>query len=293
MPNLFNQSDHEDKLRKIMAIIPTRPTTQTPPPPANQQARAKVAFAAIPEKKGQRVVLYGTGGIGKTTLACLLEDAAFIDLDESLPILKKQLKEIGAPIPKVAQASNWQEVRNVLQADGWDSVKNIIIDTATKLEEFAVAHTLKTVKRENGGVATGVEDYGYGKGYQFVFDSFLPILGDLDRHVRAGRNVILIAHECTANVPNPGGENFIRYEPRLQSPASGKASIRLRIKEWADHVLFLSYDIAVDKKGKAQGSGTRTLYSAELPSFMAKSRTTDKQFDVAIGDATIWDNILK
>ena len=270
--------------------FPIRPQT---PQPANQQARSKVTFSAIAEKKGQRVVLYGTGGIGKTTLACWLEEAAFIDLDESLPILKKQLKEIGAPMPKVAQATSWQEVRNVLQSDGWDGIKNIIIDTATKLEEFAVAHTLKTVKADGGSIAKGVEDYGYGKGYQFVFDTFLPILGDLDRHVRAGRNVVFIAHECTANVPNPGGENFIRYEPRLQSPSSGKASIRLRVKEWADHVLFLSYDIAVDKKGKAQGSGTRTLYTQELPSFMAKSRTTDKQFDVAVGDATIWDNILK
>lgn len=273
---------------------PIRPNqTSTPPPPANQQSKTKVFFSAIAEKKGQRVALYGTGGVGKTTLACLLPNTVFIDLDESLPILKKQLKEIGAPIPKVAQAGSWQEIRSVLQADGWDGVENIVIDTATKLEEFAVAHTLKTVKREGGSIATSVEDYGYGKGYQFVFDTFLPILGDLDRHIRAGRNVILICHECTSNVPNPNGENWIRYEPRLQSPASGKASIRLRLKEWCDHVLFLSYDIAVDKKGKGQGSGTRTLYTAELPSFMAKSRTTDKQFDVAIGDATIWDNILK
>ena len=29
--------------------------------------------------------------------------------------------------------------------------------------------------------------------------------------------------------PNPAGEDWLRYEPRLQSPNSGKASIRLRV----------------------------------------------------------------
>lgn len=269
--------------------IPTR--NQTPPPPATQASRNKVSFSAIPEKKGQRVVLYGTGGIGKSTLACLLPDAAFIDLDESLPILKGQLKEMGAAIPKSVTCLTFGEVRVALQSDGWDSIKNIVIDTGTRLEELAVAQTLKTVL-VGTQKATGIEDYGYGKGYQYVFDTFLPILGDLDRHVRAGRNIIIICHECTNSVPNPNGENWIRYEPRLQSPNSGKASIRLRMKEWADHVLFLSYDVAVDKKGKGQGSGTRTLHTAEIPSFMAKSRTTTESFSIEHG-VSPWAEILK
>src|SRR5690606_41783294 len=52
-------------------------------------------------------------------------------------------------------------------------------------------------------VKGGVEGYGFGKGYTHVYDTFLHLLAELDRHVREGRNVIGIAHECTANVPNP------------------------------------------------------------------------------------------
>jgi len=82
---------------------------------------------------------------------------------------------------------------------------------------------------ETDGVAIRrLEDYGFGKGCQHVYETFLPLLSDLDQHVRAGRNVALILHDCTATVPNPKGEDYIRWEPRLQSPASGKASIRLR-----------------------------------------------------------------
>jgi len=268
-----------------MPPVPTK--TQPPQPPQPSTAR-KVSFGKIAEAAGHRIVLYGPGGIGKTTLATLAPGpVAFFDLDESLPRLLSQLS--GEPL--VVPVSSWQDLRLALQADGWDQVKTIVIDSVTRAEELCIAQTLATVKHEKGHVVSRIEDYGYGKGYQFVFDTFLPILGDLDRHCRAGRNVILIAHDCTTNVPNPAGEDWLRYEPRLQSPTSGKASIRLRVKEWSDHTLFLGYDVAVDDAGKGKGSGTRTLWPAELPHCMAKSRTT--QEPITITDGAVWAEILK
>jgi hypothetical protein len=269
--------------------MPTRP----PAPPQSQQAKSKVSFAPIPATKGHRVLLYGPGGIGKTTLACQAPGTvAVIDADESLGILKSQLTAQEIQIPKLVPASNWAEVRTALQSDGWNGINTIVIDTATKLEEWCVAHMIKTVKHEKGHVVHSIEDYGFGKGFQFVFDTWLNILGDLDRHVRAGRNVILVAHDCVSNVPNPNGEDWIRYEPRLQDLKSGKASIRLRCKEWCDHVLFVGYDVAVKEK-KAQGSGTRTMYTAELPFCMAKSRTTNEQFNIELGQENPWEQIIK
>jgi hypothetical protein len=251
--------------------------------------RAQVAFGKIATAAGHRIVLYGPGGIGKTTLACLAPGpVAFIDLDDSLPRLKGTL---GERIPQVVPVETWADMRAALQADGWDGVKTIVIDSATKAEELAVAHTLANVLAE-GKKVNSVEGYGYGKGFGYVFDTFLPLLADLDRHARAGRNVILICHDCTSTVPNPAGEDWLRYEPRLQSPASGKASIRLRVREWADHVLFLGYDVAVNEDGKGCGSGTRTLYPAELPHCMAKSRTTGQTLAVSDG-AAIWTEVIK
>jgi hypothetical protein len=163
-------------------------------------------------------------------------------------------------------------MRAALQSDGWDDVRTVVIDSITKAEELAVAHTLEHTLQD-GKKSSSVEGYGYGKGYGYVFDTFLPLLGDLDRHARAGRKVVLIALDFKCNVPNPAGEDWLRYEPRLQSPTSGKASIRLRVREWADHVLFYGYDVAVDKDGKGKGCGSRTIYPGELPHCMAKSRT--------------------
>jgi len=272
-----------------------RPRVLAPPAVPMVQVRKAVQFGEVAGSSGHRVLLYGPGGIGKTTLASQLPGpVAFIDLDESLPRLRSQLEESGrmANIMPVTGIHNWQTLRDVIQADGWEKVRSIVIDTGTRAEELAVAHTLETVLVD-GKRVTSVEGYGYGKGYGFVFDTFLPLLADLDRHARAGRNVVFVCHDCTSTVPNPAGEDWLRYEPRLQSPNSGKASIRLRVREWADHVLFVGYDVSVGKDGKGRGAGTRTLYSAEVPHCMAKSRTTQETIPLGDVGAEVWGAIIR
>ena len=272
-----------------------RPRVLAPPAVPMVQVRKAVQFGEVAGSSGHRVLLYGPGGIGKTTLASQLPGpVAFIDLDESLPRLRSQLEESGrmANIMPVTGIHNWQTLRDVIQSDGWEKVRSIVIDTGTRAEELAVAHTLETVLVD-GKRVTSVEGYGYGKGYGFVFDTFLPLLADLDRHARAGRNVVFVCHDCTSTVPNPAGEDWLRYEPRLQSPNSGKASIRLRVREWADHVLFVGYDVSVGKDGKGRGAGTRTLYSAEVPHCMAKSRTTQETIPLGDDGEAVWGNIIR
>ena len=270
------------------------PPTMPPAPPV-AMARKSVQFEEVASSSGHRVLLYGPGGIGKTTLASQLPGpVAFIDLDESLPRLRLQLEESGrmANIMPVTGIHNWQTLRDVIQADGWEKVQSIVIDTGTRAEELAVAHTLETVLAD-GKRINSVEGYGYGRGFGFVFDTFLPLLADLDRHARAGRNVVFVCHDCTSTVPNPAGEDWLRYEPRLQSPNSGKASIRLRVREWADHVLFVGYDVSVGKDGKGRGAGTRTLYSAEVPHCMAKSRTTQETIPLGDDGEAVWGAVIR
>jgi hypothetical protein len=278
------------------AIARSRSPAPPPVAPAAGPARP-VSFGKVTSTCGHRAVLYGPGGIGKTTLACQAPGpVAVIDLDESLGRLRGQLETAGilANVRLVDGVPTWQAMRAMLRAPGWDGIKTIVLDTITKGEELAVADTLATVPHEKGHRVERIEDYGYGKGYSFVYDTFLPLLADLDAHCRAGRNVILVAHDCTTNVPNPGGEDWLRYEPRLQSPPSGRASIRHRIREWADHLLFLGYDVAVDANGKGKGCGSRTLWPLELPFCMAKSRTSGTPIIVsATNGAAVWAEFIK
>lgn len=283
-----------------IAAPTVRPASTPPAPRARSQGheppqrKAGVTFGPITDGNGHRIVIFGPGGIGKTSAAATAPGpVAFFDLDDSLPRLKQQLAESPAPLDlrPVVGIRSWQDMRDALHAEGWDDIKTMVIDSATRAEELAVEHTLATVPHEKGQRVQRIEDYGFGKGYSHVYDTFLTLLGDLDQHTRAGRHVILICHDCTASVPNPDGEDWIRYEPRLQSPASGKSSIRLRVREWADHVLFVGYDIAV-KDGKGTGSGTRTIYPNELPHCMAKSRTLSEQFALSKFDLTLWTKLI-
>lgn len=285
------------------ALPATRPTSLPPAPMprarANsseppQRPRTAVSFGPIPEGTGHRIVLYGPGGIGKTSTAAIAPGpVAFFDLDDSLPRLKQQLEDAPSKLDlcPVSGIRTWQDIRDALHADGWDGIRTIVLDSATRAEELAVEHTLATVPHEKGQRVQRIEEYGFGKGYSHVYDTFLTLLGDLDQHTRAGRHVILICHDCTASVPNPDGEDWIRYEPRLQAPGSGKSSIRLRVREWADHVLFVGYDIAV-KDGKGQGSGSRTIYPSERPHCMAKSRMLSESLELKKFDPSLWNLLL-
>lgn len=235
-------------------------------------------------------------------IARVLQGAvAFFDIDDSLPRLRASFAKADLKLDlRVVEAETWQDIRNSLHAPGWDDIGAIVIDSATRAEEWAVADTIVNVphsdKEKKGTIVTRIEDYGYGKGYQHVYETFLMLLSDLDQHTRAGRHVILVCHDCTNIVPNPHGEDWIRWEPRLQHPASktstGKASIRLRVREWADHMLFVGYDMDV-KDGKGIGSGTRTIWPSEFPHCMAKSRTLADPIPCEKFDTTLWTELLK
>ena len=254
----------------------------------------EISFAPIPDAIGHRVAVYGSGGVGKSSLACLAPGpVAFFDLDESLPRLRAQLlaADTKLDIRTVPGIHSWQDLRGALHAPGWDGIQTIVLDTLTRCEELAVRHTLDTVTTDKGQKVSRLADYPYGKGPEYLYDTFLTLLGDLDQHVRAGRHVVLVCHECTNSVPNPQGEDWLRYEPRLSSPTSGKNSIRLRVKEWVDHLLFIGFDIDVkDRKGK--GSGTRTIYPVEQPHCMAKSRTLADTVVYERHDRTLWNLLL-
>ena len=254
-------------------------------PPRRQTATSGLTFERAPRATAQRIGLYGPGGIGKTTLAAAAPGPmAFIDLDDSLGVL-------GLDVQRVVGVESWTALRKTLQAPGWDGIRTIVIDTATRAEELAMGWVIANVSHEKGYRIQGIEDYGWGKGFTHIYEAVLCLLGDLDAHVRAGRNVVIISHDCTATVPNPMGEDYIRYEPRLQNPASGKGSVRLRLKEWLDHLCFIGYDIDTDK-GKASGTGTRSIYPIELPHCMAKSRTLDETIPFERGSAELWQRLF-
>lgn len=272
---------------------PPRPATASSTNPSTSRSNGtvrKFGSSSGVVATAAKTILYGPGGVGKTSLAARIADVGivpqFVDVEEGSHNLNVARVD---PTPE-----SWDELLQVLRDDSlWANYQAIVIDSLTRAEELAVAWTLENVPHEKGHAVKSIEGYGFGKGTVHVYETFLQLLQELDRHARAGRHVIAICHDCTANVPNPAGEDWIRYEPRLQSPASGKSSIRHRVKEWADHLLYVGYDLIVNKEGKGQGSGTRTIYTQELPTWWAKSRTLADPIVYVDGDAELWKQLTK
>lgn len=280
--------------------IPPKAKTLTPPP-ANQAPVAKVSFGKLGNAGGQKILIYGTGGIGKSSLCCLAPGpVAYVDAENRLSSLKTELESLGIELPMLVPASNWLSLRLALQSSGWEGIKTIALDSATVIEEWCIAHVLATVKtfEKPPQKATSLEDYGFGKDIRVVYEAFLPLLSDLEKHTKAGRNVILTAHDCKPEESNPMGGNYVRFEPRLRTSKKGENSIRLKVKEWCDFVGFICYDLAMmkDSRGqdtkKAVGSGTRTMYLQETPAYMAKNHGHAESIDLELG-VSPWEQLIK
>ena len=251
------------------------------PPPSRTTSRQFNISSGV-QQVPQRIGIFGGGGIGKTTLARSLSSVhkkpLIVDLDEGSSHL---------PVHRISHIEVWDDLRSVLGdkslSDGYDV---LVVDSVTRAQDLCAAAIMKKEGVRSLELAGG----GYGKGYRFLYENMLTLLSDLERHVWAGRHVLLIMHEFVARVPNPMGQDFIRFEPNLY--ASEKVSVRHRVKEWLDHLLFVGYDVFT-RDGKARGTGTRTIYPQELPTHWAKSRKLSSPIPfTSPDDCTLWKQLF-
>jgi hypothetical protein len=236
-----------------------------------------------------KTVIYGPGGIGKTELCSLLANVGieplFVDIENSSGFLDVARFD---PAPET-----FDDVRDALHSEEVLQAGAVIVDSLSKLEELARDFVIRTVPHEKGAQIRirSIEDYGWGKGYTHLYEVMMLILQDLDAIARRGVHVFCVCHDCTEKVPNPAGEDFLQWQPRLQSPAK-QGKLRERVKEWCDHLLYIGWDRFVDDSGKASGSGSRTIYPIEMPTHWAKSRVLDEPIEYLRGDAEVWRKLF-
>lgn len=209
-----------------------------------------------------KTVIYGAEGIGKSTLAAQFPQPLFIDTEGST----KQLDVARLPAP-----SSWEMLMQEL-----DFVINkrpcatLVIDTVDWAEQLCLADLCAKYGK------TGIEEFGYGKGWEYEKESFGKFLNKLTEVINAGINVTLTAHAALRKFEQPDEMgSYDRWEMKLGNKTTNKISPL--IKEWADIVLFANYktiSVAVDKDGKkhkAQG-GKRVMYTQHHPCWDAKNR---------------------
>ena len=210
----------------------------------------------------QKVVIYGPEGIGKTTLASDFPSPLFIDTEGGTAHMRVCRAEWG---------NSWSDLMNTVKevARSKDLCETLVIDTADWAEQLCIQHVLQT-HQINGKPASGIEDYGYGKGYTYVGEEFGKFLEELNRVISNGINVVITAHAKMRKFEQPDEIGaYDRWEMKLSKQAGPL------LKEWADMILFCNYQTHVvtteNKAKKAQG-GKRVMYTNHHPCWDAKNR---------------------
>lgn len=213
-----------------------------------------------------KTVIYGPEGIGKTTFASRFPDPLFIDTEGST---------VHMDVKRLPKPDLWVELLNeveyVRQNPG--CCRTLVIDTADWAETLCSEYVCSRDQK------TGIEDYGYGKGYRFLFEEFGRLLNALEQVREKGVNIVICCHAALRKFEQPDELGaYDRWSLKLTD--TPKASIAGAVKEWADMVLFANYKtivVNVDGKGAAKGKnkaqgGRRVMYTTHHSCWDAKNR---------------------
>ncbi len=220
-------------------------------------------FSSGKRQRAKRVVVYGPEGIGKSTFASKFPDARFLDVEGSTD----ELDVLRAP-----KATSWTMLMDQARYfyNNPTACSTLVTDTGDWAERLCSEHICSLEK------VSGIEAFGYGKGYVYLeeeFGRFLNLLFDISER---GINVVVLCHAQMRKFEQPDEIGaYDRWELKLEKKTAAL------LKEWADMILFANYKtyvVNVDGQGaqkgknKAQGN-KRVMYTTHHQCWDAKNRS--------------------
>lgn len=208
-------------------------------------------------QSAQKIVIYGPEGIGKSTFASKFPNPLFSDTEGSTKRLNVRRFDKPMTYEMLVQQIEYVKTHPNI-------CKSYVIDTADWLEKLCSKAVCSKYKK------TGIEDFGYGKGYVYLNEEFGKILNLLEDVISLGVNVVFTAHAYMRKFEQPDEVgSYDRWELKLTKHNAPM------LKEWADAVFFVNYKTVVEKnsdnKYKATG-GKRVMYTEHHPCWDAKNR---------------------
>lgn len=210
-----------------------------------------------------RIVLYGVGGVGKSTFAASAPNPIFIPVEDGISTL-----DVDA-FPVVRTYEEIMDDLSSLCTEEHD-YKTVVIDSLDWLEPIIQDNILKRYKAESMATACG----GYGKAYAKEMELFHEITKALDwLRANKGMTPILLAHCEVKTFNDPYSASYDRYVMKLN-----KLSCDF-LYEWADEVLFAYMDVAVIREGGSvmvkpigKPGENRKMRAMSSPAAIAKNR---------------------
>jgi hypothetical protein len=230
-----------------------------------------------------RLMVYGSEGVGKSTLAAQTPAPIFVQTEDGLGQIDCHKFPLAQSFDDVLGAL---EALNTEQHDYQTAVVDSL-DWAERLIWDAVCH-------DYGAKSIEKVDGGYGKGYVYALAYWRKFLdGLIALHTRRQMMILLVAHAKVERFEDPESAAYDRYSPRLNKHAAAL------ITEWSDAVLFATRKFRVEADtgtfnrerhvahAIGRDGGERVLRTVGGPSCVAKNR-----FNLAAELPLDWNALL-
>lgn len=215
-----------------------------------------------------RLLIYGTPGIGKTTLASEFPNAIFLQVEDGTPG-ETELASFGL-------LKTYADFMDALYSlvDGEHDFKTVVIDSATALQKLIFQETCDRGD-DKGNRKENIEDFGYGKGYIYSQRITDEVLDGLTKIRDKGIATVIIAHSKIERFDDPETVSYDRYEIDLHDKLRGA------FEREVDAILLMKAPVTIktEKQGfdkeraRADGSGTQVwIHAIQRPAYTAKNR---------------------
>ena len=213
-----------------------------------------------------RLFIYGTEGIGKSSLAASTPAPIFVQTEDGLGQIECDRFPLATSFDEAYQAlvdlEKEEHDYQTVVIDSLDWLERLIWDKVCT--DFGV----KSIEEADGG---------YAKGYSYAINYWRRVVLALAKLRRNSMLVVLVAHAKIEKFKDPESAAYDRFSPRLHKLASSL------ITEWCDAVLFATRKFRTEKDGSgfnertlakpigAEG-GERILRCVGSPACVAKNR---------------------
>lgn len=242
------------------------------PPPTNGAKSRLGGVIKGRQKTARRILIYGDGGLGKTTLAAGAPRPIFIDANlgsNGFDVDRYPFDDSGRTKPE--NTDELIEAVHDIARNGAGKYDALVLDVLSDVEQLIWAELVKRagVKSINDG------SLGYGNGLQAAVDEWRKLASALEVVWRADMHVILLDHTEVKKEKNHSGADYGRQMPKIDTRASKF------FHTWCDYTFFVEVEAVLvpddadarkAKKAYMQSDGKRILHARPAAEYMAKSR---------------------
>lgn len=212
--------------------------------------------------RAPKVVVVGTGKIGKTTFAAMAPNAIGILTEDGADAVDAQAFPLTSSLAEVYAA-----IDTLINQD--HEFQTLFIDSLDWLEPMVQDYVCKQNNWKN------IEQPGFGKGYVAAAEEWRNLLSGLEvLRAAKGMGIILIAHDKIKRIEDPLTEGYDSHVLKLHDRAAALVS------EWADVIGYAGYRIFTsktdagfgNKETKATTTGERILHVEPHPAHCGGNR---------------------